>query len=206
MKAAHITPTRLCDVPATRWKNGKGITRELLRVAAHGNPDDFALRISIANMDCDAGFSTYPGIDRILAILRGSGMELIDVPTGAVCHALRGRYSSVAFAGERQLEGRLPDGPILDFNVMVRRDMATAAVRIVEPSRTVPALNCRLLFVAQGQARITFEDGSALVLEESGFIEPMGAEYITTADASVAFLVDFCWREELVACNTAFVR
>lgn len=195
MKAAHVAPVRLLDVPATHWKNGKGITRELLKVATHGDPDDFALRISIASMDCDAGFSTYPGVDRILAILRGTGMELIDVPGGTVWHALHGRFSSVAFAGERPLEGRLLDGPILDFNVMVHRDTATAALRIVEGSRTVPALNCRLLFVAQGQARVAFEDGSTLVLEEADFIEPAGATEIATASASVAFLVDFCLRD-----------
>jgi len=34
------------------------------------------------------------------------------------------------FATSRPLEGRLLDGPILDFNAMVRRDTATASASV----------------------------------------------------------------------------
>jgi environmental stress-induced protein Ves len=110
-------------------------------------------------------------------------MDLIDVSDGAVWNTLSGRSSFLAFAGERQLHGRLLDGPVLDFNVMVRRDAGVAALRIVDGSRIALVSKCRLLFVAQGSARI--------VLNESHFIEPTGAVSIATASDSLAVLVDF---------------
>nr|WP_268811031.1 HutD family protein [Caballeronia glebae] len=116
-------------------------------------------------------------MDRILAILRGSGMDLIDVSDGAVSNTVAGRFSSLAFAGERKLHGRLLDESVLDFNVMVRRDAGVAALRVIDGSRTVPVSTCRLLFVTQGSARI--------VLNESHFIEPTGAVSIATASDSL---------------------
>ncbi|WP_250517219.1 HutD family protein [Caballeronia sp. INDeC2] len=191
MNPAHATRKRLADIAPTRWKNGKGVTRELLSVPARDNPDDFVLRVSVADVDADGAFSIYPGIDRILAILRGAGMDLLDIPANTVWRTLAGRSSSVAFAGERPLACRLLDGPVLDFNVMVRRDAGAAELRIVGRARVVPAPTCRLLFVAQGSARIAFEDGNAIVLEESHFIEPLGATSVATGSDSVALLVDF---------------
>ncbi|SAK72350.1 hypothetical protein AWB80_03954 [Caballeronia pedi] len=185
------TRRHLADVPATRWKNGKGTTRELLRVPAQHDPDDFVLRVSVADVNDDGAFSVYPGIERILAILRGSGMDLIDQSDGAVWHTVAGRFSSLAFAGERQLRNRLLDGPVLDFNVMVRRDGGVAELRIVDGSRIVPVSTCRLLFVAQGSACVVLDDGSTLEVDESHFIEPTGAASIATTSGSVAFLVDF---------------
>jgi len=187
----NMTRRHLADVPTTRWKNGKGTTRELLRVPAQNDRDDFVLRVSVADVNADDAFSVYPGIDRIVAILRGSGMDLIDQSDGAVWQTVAGRFLSLAFAGERQLRGRLLDGPVLDFNVMVRRDAGVAELRIVDGPRTVPVSTCRLLFVAQGSACIVFDDGSTLVLDESYFIDPTGAASIATTSDSVSFLVDF---------------
>ncbi|MDR5744689.1 HutD family protein [Caballeronia sp. LZ029] len=185
------TRQHLADVPTTRWKNGKGTTRELLRIPARNDPDDFVLRVSVADMNADGAFSLYPGIDRITAILRGSGIDLIDESDGAVWETLAGRFSSLAFAGERQLRGRLLGAPVQDFNVMVSRDAGVAALRIVDGPCTVPVSTCRLLFVAQGSACIVFDDGGTLVLDASEFIEPIGAASIAMASDSVAFLVDF---------------
>lgn len=178
----------LRDVAVTRWKNGEGTTRELLRL---DDGTDFVLRVSIADVDGDAAFSLYPCIDRTLTVLRGAGIALIDATTGVIWNTLAGRFTSLAFAGERPLEGRLIDGPILDFNVMVRRGVAKARLRIVEARQIVPASQCRLLFVAQGTVRIAFETGGALTLHESQFIEPANATHIETQAASTAFLVDF---------------
>lgn len=182
---------RLADVAATPWRNGKGVTRELHRIPAHDDPDDFVLRVSVADVDTDGTFSLYPGIDRTLAILRGSGMDLIDLPEGNVWRTVAGRFSMLTFAGEQQLHGRLLDGPVRDFNVMVRRDAGAAKLRIVEGAHTVRASKCRLLFVAQGSARIVCDDGSALILNESHFIEQPGKASIATESDSVVFLVDF---------------
>ncbi|PPV05654.1 hypothetical protein XBLMG947_3196 [Xanthomonas bromi] len=65
-------------IPATeyrreRWRNQLGWTREILCL---GDADQWALRLSIAEIEQDAAFSAFPGIDRELVLLRGNGMRL----------------------------------------------------------------------------------------------------------------------------------
>jgi environmental stress-induced protein Ves len=65
-------------IPATeyrreRWRNQLGWTREILRL---GDAEQWALRLSIAEIEQDAAFSAFPGIDRELVLLRGNGMRL----------------------------------------------------------------------------------------------------------------------------------
>ncbi|MGV7185194.1 HutD/Ves family protein [Xanthomonas axonopodis] len=56
-----------------RWRNQLGWTREILRL---GDTAQWALRLSIAEIEQDAAFSAFPGIDRELVLLRGNGMRL----------------------------------------------------------------------------------------------------------------------------------
>ncbi|MGV7194082.1 HutD/Ves family protein [Xanthomonas axonopodis] len=65
-------------IPATdyrreRWRNQLGWTREILRL---GNAEHWALRLSIAEIEQDAAFSAFPGVDRELVLLHGNGMRL----------------------------------------------------------------------------------------------------------------------------------
>src|SRR3546814_1791648 len=58
-----------------RWRNGLGWTRE---IHAH-RPDpgsDWAWRLSIAEIERDAPFSAFPGVDRELVLLHGNGLRL----------------------------------------------------------------------------------------------------------------------------------
>lgn len=79
----HNAPMQLTDlssrvIPANeyrreRWRNQLGWTREILRL---GDADGWALRLSIAEIEQDAAFSAFPGIDRELVLLRGNGIRL----------------------------------------------------------------------------------------------------------------------------------
>ncbi len=79
----HNVPMQLTDlssrvIPATeyrreRWRNQLGWTREILRL---GEADAWSLRLSIAEIEQDAAFSAFPGIDRELVLLHGNGMRL----------------------------------------------------------------------------------------------------------------------------------
>lgn len=101
-----------------RWRNGLGWTREILRLPAAG--DDWVLRLSIAEIEQDAAFSAFPGIDRELVLLRGNGVRLrFDDGEEQV---LQDPCARLRFAGERPLRGELLDGPTHDFNLMWRRD------------------------------------------------------------------------------------
>lgn len=105
-----------------RWKNGLGWTREIARVPA--GTDDWDWRLSIAEIDRDCDFSSFPGVDRVLVLLTGEGMTL-DFADGEQVE-LRPPYGQIAFAGERALHCRLHAGPTRDFNLMWRRDRLRA--------------------------------------------------------------------------------
>ena len=101
-----------------RWKNGAGLTREI----AFGGTDPAALdwRISIAEVERDAPFSAFPGIDRAIVLLRGAGMRLRSVD-GRIDHALTEALVPFRFPGDVPLTATLAGGASSDLNVMTRR-------------------------------------------------------------------------------------
>lgn len=99
-----------------RWRNGLGWTREILRVP---DTDDWQVRLSIAEIEQDAAFSSFPGIERELVLLRGEGLRL-RFADGAV-QTLLPPHDRVRFAGEAEIHGELVDGLTHDFNLMWRR-------------------------------------------------------------------------------------
>lgn len=104
-----------------RWRNGLGWTREILRVPDTG---EWQVRLSIAEIEQDAAFSAFPGIERELVLLRGQGLRL-RFADGAV-HTLLPPHDRVRFAGEAEIHGELVDGLTHDFNLMWRRDALEA--------------------------------------------------------------------------------
>ncbi len=104
-----------------RWRNGLGWTREILRVPDN---DDWQVRLSIAEIEQDATFSAFPGIDRELVLLRGEGLRLRFAD--GTLHTLMPPHDRLRFAGEAQVTGELVDGVTHDFNLMWRRDAVQA--------------------------------------------------------------------------------
>lgn len=104
-----------------RWKNGAGWTSEILRAP---DCDDWLWRLSIAEIDADAPFSAFPGIERELVLLSGNGLRLRfdDGDT----RELLPPHARLRFAGERAAFGELVDGPTRDFNLMWQRDAVDA--------------------------------------------------------------------------------
>jgi len=107
-----------------RWRNGRGWTREIHAHATAGSPDDWRWRLSIAEIEQDAPFSAFPGIDRELVLLSGNGLRL-RFDDGEACE-LHPPHGRLRFAGERAVTGELLDGPTQDFNLMWRRDVIDA--------------------------------------------------------------------------------
>ncbi|PZQ36768.1 MAG: hypothetical protein DI559_11770, partial [Ectopseudomonas oleovorans] len=72
-------PCTLLDPATARampWKNGGGSTVELAISPVGAGLEDFAWRISSAQVAMDGAFSCFPGIDRSLAVLAGNGLYL----------------------------------------------------------------------------------------------------------------------------------
>ena len=121
-----MTTARSRVVPANeyrreRWRNGAGWTRE---IAAEPEGGAWTWRLSIAEIEQDASFSAFPGIDRELVLLAGNGLRLRFVD-GEV-RDLHPPHDKLRFAGERAVTGELLDGPTQDFNLMWRRDLVDA--------------------------------------------------------------------------------
>jgi uncharacterized protein len=129
-----------------RWRNGLGWTREIHREparGAHDGDDDWLWRLSIAEVERDAAFSAFPGVDRELVLLQGNGLRLrFDDGETVELEPPHGRFR---FPGERALRGEPVDGITHDFNLMWRRD------RIEADLWHRPLVGSMVLFVEPGE-------------------------------------------------------
>ncbi|MCB1574743.1 MAG: HutD family protein [Xanthomonadales bacterium] len=177
----------------TRWKNDGGWTTEIASEPMPDPAQGFRWRVSIADIESDGPFSAFPGIERDLLLLAGTGIEL-DINDAAPMR-LDQRFQRVHFAGEDAVGCRLLAGPTRDFNVMARRGVVSAEVHarplngtmlvFVEPGdtwlihmfagqagirsgvETVAAETGETLLVdsgMQGRERVVIEGGGELVL------------------------------------------
>lgn len=107
-----------------RWRNGAGWTREIHAARDAAGDAPWAWRLSIAEIDADAPFSSFPGVERELVLLSGNGLRL-RFDDGEAADLLP-PHDRLRFAGERAVTGELLDGPTTDFNLMWRRDLVEA--------------------------------------------------------------------------------
>ena len=138
----------LNGLPSQRWKNGAGTTREIAVEPVGVGTADFDWRLSLAEVEHDAAFSAFPGIDRCIVLLRGSGMAL-QPDDGTAAHELH-PLQPWSFTGERALAARLFDGPCSDFNVMTRRGVWRAELQVLREPAPLARGDVTALLVAQG--------------------------------------------------------
>jgi len=161
------------DYRRERWRNGGGWTRQVHAEPAADGSAEWDWRLSIAEIDADAPFSAFPGVDRELVLLQGNGMRL-RFDDGEV-HELLPPHDRLRFAGERALVGELVDGPTRDFNLMWRRDAIDASLWhrplvgsmlvFVDPGETWA------LHVLAGRARIDgVADAESLAVGDSALL------------------------------------
>ena len=110
---------RAIDCRTTRWKNGGGSTTEIAIEPSGASLESFDWRISMAQVASDGPFSEFPGIDRTLAVISGSGLQLSIAGKPAV--TLDRGSDPVQFPGDVASSARLLSGEITDLNIMSRR-------------------------------------------------------------------------------------
>ena len=74
-----MTPHRLLaprDFRRMPWKNGAGRTAEIAAWSPDTGDAGFAWRVSIAEIERDAAFSAWRGVDRTFVLLDGDGVVL----------------------------------------------------------------------------------------------------------------------------------
>lgn len=161
---------RAADHPRMPWRNGGGETREILAHPPGADTASFDWRISMARVEVDGPFSVFDGVDRVLAVLEGGGLELTIEGMGT--HLLAPSSDPLAFPADAATTARLAGGPIADLNVMVRRGRFAAAVErmagaVALPASVHPTILLALgpLDVEAGADRLRLEREDALLTE-----------------------------------------
>jgi len=146
------------------WKNGGGETAEIVVSPPHAGFEDFDWRISTARVASDGPFSAFPGIDRVLTVIEGGPMRL---SLAGVEHEVDDQSPPLAFPGDLACSATLTGGPVLDFNVMVRRPLRAEVTRdpLPPPPETLPeaplARLALLLAAGGGLSRLDLVDLAA---------------------------------------------
>ncbi|WP_327237074.1 HutD family protein [Streptomyces sp. NBC_01317] len=117
------------------WKNGGGVTREIAAGPEGAGTGGFDWRVSLAEVGADGPFSVFPGVERILTLVEGDGMELT---VGGRRRLVGERFVPQVFPGDVPAGCVLLGGPVVNLNVMYRRDRAAARVEVVRGRLTDP--------------------------------------------------------------------
>ncbi|MBT2504557.1 HutD family protein [Streptomyces sp. ISL-98] len=142
---------RAASREAVPWKNGGGITREIAAWPQDAGMADFAWRISLAEVAADGPFSAFPGVDRILTMAEGAGM---DLTVGGERRLVDTCCVPQHFPGDVATHCRLLGGRVVNFNVMYRRDRTSTTVAVVrgESAVTVPPGGTVVIVALDGTA------------------------------------------------------
>jgi environmental stress-induced protein Ves len=166
---------RASDCRTTSWKNGGGSTTEIAVSPSGAALDHFDWRVSMARVASDGPFSEFPGIDRTLAIVKGSGLSLSIGDAAPV--VLDQNSEPIRFAGDTPTSARLLAGEIIDLNVMTRRSRFEHQLkRIRTPAQCeFDGHNAAVVVACSGsveltsqQERLTLVDSDSAILTRAG--------------------------------------
>ena len=162
---------RNADRIATPWRNGQGMTSEIVARPAGAGFDDMDWRASLARVDQDGPFSAFPGIDRVLTVIEGGLSLSLD---GGPPVNIDAETSPLSFAGETAIEAKTSPGGASVLNLFVRRDCWRAAAERLSVSapRSFPVESQALVY-AVDDLTVRVDDvakalhaGDVLLLEE----------------------------------------
>lgn len=137
---------------AVPWKNGGGVTREIVVRPEGADMGDFEWRVSLADVGSDGPYSAFADVDRILTMVEGEGMNLT---VGGEHRRVDTRFVPQRFPGDLPTDCRLIGGPVVNLNVMWHRGAAappTVTVAVPRRSLALPAGPAVLIVALDGTA------------------------------------------------------
>jgi uncharacterized protein len=155
---------RNSSLTAAPWKNGGGITYEVLREPAGGDP--FRWRLSVAHVDASGPFSDFAGYNRKMVLLKGAGVELRF--GDGVTKTLRQVGDLTEFDGALSTYCELLNGPCVDLNLMVAKpdEVAVRVERFIESlAVSVPRNETKLIFPIDRRIKLAIKHGRTVTLE-----------------------------------------
>jgi environmental stress-induced protein Ves len=175
---------RKASFKAIPWKNGGGITHEVIRVPADSAA--FRWRVSVAQIDVSGPFSDFAGYRRSMVLLRGGGVRLTF--DGAPPTSLTAVGDLAEFDGALKTDCRLVDGPCTDLNLMVAKSVAAvvASVERLREPRALPPLphGVSLVFGISGVLEVACAAGRAWLEPWDLAILSADGTGVVTADPS----------------------
>lgn len=169
----------LADTPPRRWRNGGGVTRELL---AWPHAEGWRVRVSVADVDVDGPFSAFPGVRRWFAVVEGAG---VDLDIDGRSHRLRRGDAPLAFDGAAVVHCRLLDGPTRDLNLMLAGVPGAMQVAVDGADwAPPPCAMCGLYARVGGRcAGVAVRARSLLWFDQPPLVLSFGADTADAADA-----------------------
>ncbi|AUD79783.1 hypothetical protein CW740_11215 [Kangiella profundi] len=156
-----IPPQRFKQIP---WKNGKGLTTELA-ISDGGDVNDFDWRLSIAGVTEDGAFSNFTGIQRYLFLLTGNGIKLTHQPSSEIAnaekvssHKLIKPLDLATFDGGFITNATLTDGPITDFNLMVKQGAFEVKTQVLTDDGLIedfPLADVNFVYAVNGDCQVS---------------------------------------------------
>jgi uncharacterized protein len=143
---------RTADVAPQPWAGGGGTTRELRRAA------DGAWRLSLAEVDADGPFSSFPGRHRLLTVVDGPVLRLVVDGVESLVEPRR----PFAFDGGAEVVASVPEGAVRVLNVIAEPSVE-AFVTVLELGRSssLPLADDQAALVLQGRARAGDDEAAA---------------------------------------------
>ncbi|CNE41228.1 cold inducible protein Ves [Yersinia nurmii] len=157
------------SLPVSRWRNGGGETREIACWPV--GSDDFGWRASIATIEQNGPFSTFPEVERSITLLAGDGVRLYSAE-GQIDHELAQPLRPFSFPGDIPLEATLLGGVSQDFNIMTRRGCWRADVSIISDAQLLPVSRAGVVYVICGDWQIQYEESRRLSHQQGCWWSP----------------------------------
>src|SRR5207253_9624596 len=118
MRSRTLRILRAAERPPTPWKNGGGLTREVIVHPSGSDLTRFDWRVSLAEIRAPGPFSSFPGIDRRMAVLEGR--LSLSIGKGGGMIATPGT-PALTFPGEAAAVADPCGGPVPGGAVRTRR-------------------------------------------------------------------------------------
>jgi environmental stress-induced protein Ves len=183
---------RPADYKLTPWKNGAGVTQDVLLLPPGATQEDFDIRLSLAPIVEEGPFSSFPGIDRHITLVSDGQLSLLFGGEERRLERLKPLY----FDSVQAPVSHLGAGPVRVLNVMTRRGRWNAQVMAItgasDPLLSPPESGHVVLYAVTGKWQVSdrtgtviVEQGATLITREEGTLR---ATCDRDGEAVVAFL------------------
>lgn len=151
----HLRPSQYRSIP---WRNGRGQSTVIAVGPESAGPEvgDFQWRVSVADIATAEPFSSFPGYERIIMVIDGTGILLDHGKEGG--QARLDKLMPHWFQGDWPTQCWPIEGPVRDFNVLTRYDAASGTLSTLhlnaEPVRIPLREMTSLIYCLKGTIRL----------------------------------------------------